>query len=53
MADLRRDPPSADDDDQIGMPVWVKVFAGIAVVLVLLFIVMHLAGGGMGRHMGS
>jgi hypothetical protein len=53
MADLPRDPPAADDDDQIGTPVWVKVFAGIAVLLVLLFIVMHLAGGGLGRHMAS
>jgi hypothetical protein len=29
----------------------VKVFAIIAAVLVLLFVVLHLTGGGMGGHM--
>ena len=31
-------------------PGWVKVFGVIALVLVLAFVVSHLAGGGMGRH---
>ncbi|MET3140570.1 UNVERIFIED_ORG: hypothetical protein ABIB13_000262 [Arthrobacter sp. UYEF2] len=31
-------------------PRWVKVFGLIAVALVLIFIVSHLAGGGMGNH---
>ena len=31
-------------------PVWVKVFVAIAIILVLAFVVSHLAGGGMGRH---
>ena len=31
-------------------PRWVKVFAVIAILLVLAFVVSHLAGGGMGRH---
>lgn len=31
-------------------PPWVYVFGLIAVVLVLLFIIVHLAGGGLGGH---
>jgi hypothetical protein len=34
-----------------GMPRWVKVFAIVGAVLVLLVIVMLLAGHGPGRHM--
>lgn len=33
-----------------GAPRWVKVFGIIAVVLVLLFVISHLAGGGIGGH---
>lgn len=36
-----------------GIPRWVKIFAIAAVVLVLLFLVVHLAGGGMGNHSPS
>lgn len=32
-------------------PRWVKVFAIVTVVLVLLFVVVHLAGRGLGEHM--
>lgn len=31
-------------------PRWVKVFAVIAVALVLTFVLSHLAGGSMGTH---
>lgn len=39
--------PDADDP---GTPRWVKVFGILAVVLVLLFIVLHLFGLGLGGH---
>jgi len=32
-------------------PRWVKVFAVIALALLVLFVVVHLAGGGMGGHL--
>ncbi|WP_455356657.1 hypothetical protein [Streptomyces sp. SYSU K217416] len=43
---------SADrhDDDGEGAPRWVKVAAAIAVVLVAVFVIVHLAGGGMAGH---
>ena len=31
-----------------GTPRWVKVFGIIVIVLVLLFVILHLAGGGFG-----
>ena len=31
-------------------PRWVKAFGIIAIVLVLLFVVLHLTGGGLGGH---
>ena len=31
-------------------PRWVKVFGGVLIVLLLLFVVMHLAGGGFRGH---
>lgn len=33
-----------------GAPRWVKVFAVVAVAFLLLFVAMHLAGGGLGGH---
>jgi hypothetical protein len=33
-----------------GMPRWVKAFALVAIALVLLFVVMHLTGGGFRGH---
>ncbi|MBW5480563.1 hypothetical protein [Streptomyces bambusae] len=36
------------DDD--GAPRWVKVSAAVAVVLVAVFVIVHLAGGGMVGH---
>ena len=34
-----------------GTPLWVKVSAAVVVILVLIFVGMHLAGGGMGPGM--
>jgi hypothetical protein len=54
MADL---PAYTDTDNQTtastppSMPLWVKVFGIIAIVLVLLFVGMHLTGMGLGGHM--
>jgi hypothetical protein len=53
MSHAPRDPDTGNDDEEIGTPRWVKVFAAIAVVLALLFIIVHAAGGGLGRHMAS
>jgi hypothetical protein len=38
------------DDDGEGAPRWVKVSAAIAVVVIVVFVVVHLAGGGMTGH---
>jgi hypothetical protein len=37
--------------DREATPRWVKIFGIIALVLVLLFIVLHLTGRGLGGHM--
>jgi len=31
-------------------PRWVKIFAAVAIVLIVVFAVVHLAGGGMHGH---
>ena len=31
-------------------PPWVKVFGVVVIVLVLLFVILHLTGGGFGGH---
>ena len=33
-----------------GMPRWVKILTGIFIVLVILFIILHLMGFGLGGH---
>jgi hypothetical protein len=33
-----------------GTPNWVYVFGGIGVTLVLVFVIKHLAGGGLGHQ---
>jgi hypothetical protein len=43
-------PPYPDADREAGTPRWVKVFGIIAIVLVLVFVIVHLAGGGLGGH---
>jgi hypothetical protein len=47
MADSPRSPHTGDDT---GTPRWVYVFGIIALVLVLVFVVLHLAGAGMSGH---
>ncbi|MFP1625593.1 hypothetical protein ACLB9X_10525 [Streptomyces sp. 5K101] len=42
--------PDRHDDDREGAPRWVKVSAAIAVALVVVFVIVHLAGGGMPGH---
>ena len=32
------------------MPAWVKVFGLVALVLGVVFVVLHLLGGGLGNH---
>ena len=45
MADLPSNPDSkGDTDDETGTPRWVKVCGIIAILLVLLFVVLHLTG---------
>ena len=34
-----------------GMPLWVKVFGLVALALVVVFLVVHLTGHGLGEHM--
>ena len=59
MADQLQDPPPGEGparDAHAGMPRWVKVFGGIALVLVVLVVILLLTGGGNhgpGRHTGS
>ena len=61
MAGRLPSPDSADDaradtgagtdrEPTTSRPRWVYAFAIIAVVVVLLFVILHLAGGGPGRH---
>jgi len=51
MADLPPKPDSASETDgDTSTPRWVKVFGIIALVLVLVFILLHLTGRGLGGH---
>ena len=34
-----------------GPPRWVKVFGAVALILVLMVVVVHLSGGGLGNHL--
>jgi hypothetical protein len=53
MADLPAHPDSnGDTDDEDGRtPRWVKVCGIIGIVVVLVFVVLHLTGHGLGGHM--
>ncbi|MEV6406069.1 hypothetical protein AB0M58_24395 [Streptomyces bobili] len=42
--------PDRHQDDGEGAPRWVKVSAAVAVVLIAVFVIVHLAGGGMAGH---
>ena len=41
--------PSSDLDGPT--PRWVKVFGIVAIIVIVAFVILHLAGGGPGRHM--
>lgn len=51
MAELPPSPHTGDGREPApARPRWVTVFMVIAVALVLAFVILHLAGGGMGSH---
>ena len=55
MADIPRGPDSKshggdDTESTASTPRWVKVFGLIALVLFLLFVILHLTGHGLGGH---
>jgi hypothetical protein len=43
--------PPSDPGDDTTTPRWVKVFGIIAIVLIVAFVILHLAGGGFRGHM--
>ena len=43
------DPPDSNGDET-GTPRWVKTFGIIALVLVLLLVILHITGNGLGGH---
>lgn len=47
---LDTDDSNLRPDDAPGTPRWVKLFGIIALVLVLLFVILHLTGGGFRGH---
>lgn len=50
---MSTDHPRPDRRPTTGTPRWVKAFGITAVILVVLFFVLHLTGNGMGGHGGS
>ncbi|WP_336788524.1 hypothetical protein [Paenibacillus sp. MMO-177] len=51
MSKLNNEDTNKTDRGQMpGTPRWVKVFGIIALVLFLLFVVLHLTGRGFGGH---
>ena len=40
-----------DTNGSAPTPLWVKVFGVIAIAVLVAFVILHLAGGGPGRHM--
>ncbi|QYX76163.1 hypothetical protein [Streptomyces akebiae] len=47
MADLPSRPDAPDDHRA---PRWVKISAAVVVALIVVFVIVHLAGGGMVGH---
>jgi hypothetical protein len=47
----KKDAPMANPTRYPGTPGWVKAFGIIAVVLIVLFVILHLSGYGPGGHM--
>ena len=57
MPDRPLNPESEDDtnagqdnESTAGMPHWVKVLGIVALIVLLLFVILHLAFGGFGGH---
>jgi hypothetical protein len=52
MADVPPYPDSNSDtgDETPGTPRWVYVLGIIAIILILVFVILHLTGGGLGGH---
>jgi hypothetical protein len=51
MTDMPPYPESSGDaGDDIGTPRWVYGFGILAIALILLFVILHLAGMGPGGH---
>jgi hypothetical protein len=47
-------PPAGDRSTPPAMPRWVKLSAAVLGLLVLVFVILHLlGGGGSGRHMSG
>jgi hypothetical protein len=40
----------SDGESTTSTPRWVKVAAIIVIVLIVLFVIIHLTGGGLGEH---
>lgn len=40
-----------DEGSTTGAPRWVRVSGIIAIVLVVVFVIVHVAGGGLGHHL--
>jgi hypothetical protein len=45
-------PDSSSKIDPTPTPRWVKIFGIIAIIVAVAFVILHLAGGGPGRHFG-
>ena len=46
-------PTTPDPDAPPGVPRWVKVFGIVVLVLVLVFVILHLTGNGLGNLHGA
>jgi hypothetical protein len=51
MIDERETSPMRSPGSTTSTPRWVKVFGIAAIVIVLLLVILHLAGDGLGGHM--
>lgn len=45
----RRD-AAGEHDPELATPRWVKVFGIVALVLILIFIILHITGNNLGGH---
>ncbi|MDA1193131.1 MAG: hypothetical protein O3A46_15755 [Candidatus Poribacteria bacterium] len=42
-----------DRESPPAMPRWVKLFGIVVLILLVVFVIAHLAGGGLGNHLPS